>query len=70
MEQTINKKSIIESLAYAYYKDDLFQIAEQTDILLRNGCTAKDVDRQIEEEFNRRFRNNPYRARRYKKNYK
>lgn len=70
MEQTINKKSIIESLAYAYYKDDLFQIAEQTDILLRNGCTAEDIDQQIEEEFNRRFRNNPYRARRYKKEYK
>ena len=57
------------SLAGAIYDDNLFRIAEETNFLLNNGYTAEELDKEIETQFDNRFRKNPYRYRRYKKTY-
>lgn len=70
-ETTANSKNLtLSKLAYAFYTDDIFQIAEHTNTLISAGMTPEEIDNKIEKEFNERFRNNPHRERRHKKNYR
>ncbi len=58
------------TLAYAYYTDDVFRIAEETNYLLENGYTVDALQQKVDEEIRTRFCNNPRRPKRTRKNYR
>lgn len=58
------------TLATAYYNDDIFRVAEETEYLLSNGYTEDTLKEAVDKEISTRYITNKYRPKRFKKNYK